>query len=83
MLAESLVNLGCFYPDTGRLHLSSHAFFARAEALPGYRSGQGELETKFVTLAGLRDMMRTMEFRHQLHWAVYAAAILHGVFDPR
>jgi ADP-ribose pyrophosphatase len=81
--AESLVNLGCFYPDTGRLQLSSHAFFARAAALPTHRAGTGELETKFVTLAGLHDMMRSMEFRHQLHWAVYAAAMLHGVFDTR
>jgi 8-oxo-dGTP pyrophosphatase MutT (NUDIX family) len=81
--AESLVNLGCFYPDTGRLQISSHAFFARASALPVQRAGRGELETKFVTLAGLHDMMRTMEFRHQLHWAVYAAAMLHGVLNTR
>ena len=81
--AETLVNLGCFYPDTGRLQVSSHAFFARAAALSAPRAGKAELETKFVTLAGLHDMMRTMEFRHQLHWAVYAAAMLHGVFDTR
>ena len=81
--AESLVNLGCFYPDTGRLQVSSHAFFARAAALPADRPGKGDLETKFVTLAGLHDMMRTMKFRHQLHWGVYAAAMVHGVFDTR
>jgi ADP-ribose pyrophosphatase len=81
--AESLVNLGCFYPDTGRLQISSHAFFARAAALPAHPAGIGELETKLVTLAGLHDMMRSMEFRHQLHWAVYAAAVLHGVLDAR
>jgi ADP-ribose pyrophosphatase len=79
--AESLVNLGCFHPDTGRLQISSHAFFARAAAVPGHRATKGELDTKFVTLAGLQDMMRTMEFRHQLHWGVYAAAMLHGVLD--
>jgi ADP-ribose pyrophosphatase len=81
--AESLVNLGCFYPDTGRLQVSSHAFFARAAPQPTGRTGMGELETKLVTLAGLQDMMRSMEFRHQLHWAVYAAALLHGVLDAR
>jgi ADP-ribose pyrophosphatase len=81
--AESLVDLGCFYPDTGRLQVSSHAFFARAAALPAHRAGKAELETKFVTIAGLHDMMRTMEFRHQLHWAVYTAAVLHGVLDTR
>lgn len=81
--AETLVNLGCFHPDTGRLQVSSHAFFARAAALSANGTGKAELEMKFVTLAGLHDMMRTMEFRHQLHWAVYAAAMLHGVLDTR
>ncbi len=81
--AETLLDLGCFYPDTGRLQVSSHAFFARAAALSANRTGKAELEMKFVTLAGLHDMMRTMEFRHQLHWAVYAAAMLHGVLDTR
>jgi ADP-ribose pyrophosphatase len=78
--ASSLVNLGCFYPDTGRLQIQSHAFLARAAA-PADRTGERELETRFVTLAELRNMMRTLEFRHQLHWAVYAAAALHGAFD--
>ena len=26
-------------------------------------------------------MMRTMEFRHQLHLAIYAAALVHDVFQ--
>jgi ADP-ribose pyrophosphatase len=82
--AESLVSLGCFYPDTGRLQLNSHAFFARAATPAAGRAKEGEeLETRFVSLAGLHDMMRNMEFRHQLHWAVYAAAMLHGVLDTR
>jgi ADP-ribose pyrophosphatase len=81
--AESLVNLGCFYPDTGRLQISSHAFFARTASVATGRAGMGELETRLVTLARLHDMMRSMEFRHQLHWAVYAAAMLHGVLDTR
>lgn len=81
--AETLVNLGSFYPDTGRLQVSSHAFFARVTALPACRAGKAELETKFVTLAELHDMMRTMAFRHQLHWGVYAAAVLKGLFDTR
>jgi len=81
--AETLVNLGCFYPDTGRLQVSSHAFFARAASPSAHRAGKAELETRFVTLTGLHDMMRNMEFRHQLHWAVYAAAMLHGVFETR
>ena len=37
------------------------------------------IETKLVTLPELRRMMQAMEFRHQLHWAIYAAAMLRGV----
>jgi ADP-ribose diphosphatase len=77
--AETLVDLGCFYPDTGRLQNASHAFFAPGAAMAADRTERGELETRFVTLAALQEMMRTMEFRHQLHWAVYAAASLRGL----
>jgi hypothetical protein len=35
-----------------------------------------------VTPAGLRAMMRRLEFRHQLHCAIYAAALVRGLnFD--
>ena len=76
---DELVNLGCFLPDTGRLHLRSHAFFARAssnQTLPVTETG---LQLKLVTLAELHGMMRSMEFQHQLHWAIYAAALVRGV----
>jgi ADP-ribose pyrophosphatase len=77
--AEELVYLGCFQPDTGRLQVQSHAFFARVshphESIPSERG----IETKLVTLPELRRMMQTMEFRHQLHLAIYAAAMVHGV----
>ena len=75
---ESTVNLGCFFADTGRLQVTSHAFFAR-----GVRSGaapaEAGLEVKFVTPAELREMIRSTEFGHQLHLAIYAAALIHGV----
>ena len=77
--AEQLVYLGCFQPDTGRLQVRSHAFFARASRPHESFAAERGIETKLVTLPELRRMMQAMEFRHQLHWAIYAAAMLHGV----
>lgn len=76
---DRLVPLGEFLPDTGRLQLGSHAFFARTKTPDGSFKGEAGLELRFVTLADLRTMMLRMEFRHQLHWAIYAAALVHGV----
>jgi ADP-ribose pyrophosphatase len=77
--AEELVYLGCFQPDTGRLQVRSHAFFARASHPPESIPSERGIETKLVTLPELRRMMQSMEFRHQLHLAIYAAAMVHGV----
>jgi ADP-ribose pyrophosphatase len=76
---DELVYLGCFIPDTGRLQLRSHAFFARASRPADSAPVEPGVETKLVTLPELHGMMRTMEFRHQLHWAIYTAALVHGV----
>jgi ADP-ribose pyrophosphatase len=77
--AEQLVYLGCFMPDTGRLQVRSHAFFARASSSVESAPLEPGIETRLVTLPELHTMMRTMEFRHQLHWAIYAAALVQGV----
>ena len=55
--------------------VSSFGFLARAATPPTNCACEGELETRFVTLAERHDMMWAMGFRYQLHWAVYAAAI--------
>jgi ADP-ribose pyrophosphatase len=76
--ADELINLGCFIPDTGRLQINSHAFFARATPLPHHPPEPG-LTTEFVTAERLRQMIRSLEFRHQIHLAIYAAALIHDV----
>jgi ADP-ribose diphosphatase len=75
---DELVNLGCFMPDTGRLQVRSHAFFARTTSARSTPVEHG-VELKLVTLPELHAMMRSMEFGHQLHWGIYAAALVHGV----
>ena len=69
--------LGSFIPDTGRLQVNSHAFFARTAAAPSVSAGEAELDVRLVSLADLRTMMRTLEFRHQLHLGVFAAAMVN------
>lgn len=75
---ESIVNLGCFAPDTGRLQIRSHAFFARAVRTGGHPTEAG-LQIDYVSPSTLRDMIRSTEFGHQLHLAIYAAALVHEV----
>jgi ADP-ribose pyrophosphatase len=75
---DELVSLGCFIPDTGRLQIHSHAFFARASHRGPVRHEQG-LTVRFVAPKELKEMIRRMEFRHQLHLAIYAAALVHDV----
>ena len=75
---DELIDLGCFIPDTGRLAINSHAFFARATPLEHHAPERG-LTIEFVTAARLREMIRSLDFRHQIHLAIYAAALVHDV----
>lgn len=76
---QELINLGCFIPDTGRLQVNSHAFFARARRPVERVEPEPGIEIRFVTVPELREMMRTLQFRHQVHLAIYASALLQGV----
>lgn len=77
MRVDEIHSLGAYFPDTGRLSVGSTAFFARGrrddEAVP-----ESGIHVRFVTLANLAGMVRSGEFRHQLHVAVIASAFLHG-----
>lgn len=77
LVVRDIVDLGCFIPDTGRLQVNSHAFFARVSAASEARSVEPGLELKFVSLPELRYMIRSATFRHQLHLGIYAAALVH------
>ena len=78
--AEQLVYFGCFHPDTGRLQVRSHAFFARASRPARIRCSRPNAarnETGYPPGAAQDDASDGV--RHQLHWAIYAAAMLRGV----
>jgi len=77
--AIELKYLGNFYPDTGRLQLHSHAFFARTTSVNRQFSPEEGMEVSYISLKDLRRMMLDGSFRHQLHWAIYASVILRGI----
>jgi ADP-ribose pyrophosphatase len=71
--------LGNFYPDTGRLQLDSHAFYARTTVADKNFIPEEGMAIQYVSPKELRQMMLAGTFRHQLHWAIYAAVLLHGI----
>jgi len=75
---DALHEIGSYHPDTGRLSLASTAFFARCSGDGGGRPIEPGLEVRFVTLETLCGMVQSGEFRHQLHVALLASALLHG-----
>jgi ADP-ribose pyrophosphatase len=65
--------LGTFHPDTGRLQIDSHAFYAIAEQAVEPSAGENGLTVKHVTHRELKQMIVSGAFRHQIHLAIYAA----------
>ena len=76
--AERLDPIGDYFPDTGRLSLLSSGYFARcAEAAP-VESPEVAIELRYVTLEELFEMVKTGEFRHQMHIALIGSALVRG-----
>ena len=71
--------LGNFYPDTGRLQIDSHAFYAKTSAVDEAFVPEKGMTVKYVTPKTLRQMILNGEFKAQLHIAILAAAGLHGI----
>jgi ADP-ribose pyrophosphatase len=67
------VYLGTFHPDTGRLQIDSHAFYAVAGHAVEPFAGESGLKVKYVTHRELKQMIVSGTFRHQIHLAIYAA----------
>ena len=71
--------LGNFYPDTGRLQIDSHAFYAKATAVDEAFVPEKGMTVKYVTPKTLRQMILAGEFKPQLHLAILAVVGLHGI----
>lgn len=75
--AEQLYEIGAYHPDTGRLSVQSTGFFAVCHRLASDQAVEPDLEVRFVSSDELFAMVRAGEFRHQLHVALIASALLH------
>jgi ADP-ribose pyrophosphatase len=76
---EDLRYLGNLLPDTGRLQIESHAFYATV-MIPAHRPRlEPGLTMRFVSNAEFKQMIVAGDFRHQLHLAVYAVVLARGL----
>lgn len=70
--AVSIVSLGEYFTDTGRLENKQHVFYVRTlQPNSNFVSEQG-MCVAYVTLEELKARIRSKEFQHQLHIAVLA-----------
>jgi 8-oxo-dGTP pyrophosphatase MutT (NUDIX family) len=74
---QHAIYLGNFLPDTGRLAVDSHVFYVRA--MPSSLACERGIEVRFVTHEELKAMIRSRDFRLQLHLAVYASVLVSGL----
>jgi ADP-ribose pyrophosphatase len=81
--AESIVNLGTHYVDTGRYENRVHTFYVLASNPDPAFTPEPGLSVEFITPEELRDYMRSGKFNHQLHMGVLAAAAIAGYWTFR
>lgn len=79
LCVRELIYLGDFYPDTGRLQVDSHAFFAKVSNPTESATPEIGLVVRYVTVPELNKMIVSGVFKAQLHLGVYFAAILRGI----
>lgn len=75
---DELSEIGDYLPDTGRISLASTAYFARCKSDAPERRPEAGIELRLVDVPALFDMIRSGEFRHQLHIAVVGSALVRG-----
>ena len=73
--AKKWSSLGVFFPDTGRLAMASYGFLAECRWQGPSRRRHGNFEVKKVSWYQLQAMIRSGEFRHQLHLGLLGAWI--------
>lgn len=76
--AETIMCLGTYYADTGRLENKIHAFYVRtSDPDPAFVAEPG-VAVEFVEPENLRQYILTGRFRHRLHLALLAVGPLMG-----
>jgi ADP-ribose pyrophosphatase len=78
--AIEVTYLGSHHPDTGRLMVESHSFYIRCGAANHqFHPSEERMQVRYVSHSELRRMIVEGEFRHQLHIALYGAAMAYGI----
>lgn len=77
--AESIIYLGSYYADTGRLENRLHAFFVSAsDPDPTFVSEPG-ISVEFVNAQTLREYILSGKLQHVVHLGVLTAAYIAGI----
>lgn len=72
--AIKVQSLGTYFPDTGRMLNIQYAYFVEVSETPAKPVTEAGVELEYYTFAELQDMIRSGEFRHQLHISVLLLA---------
>lgn len=81
--ADELREIGDYHPDTGRLSMDSKGYFATCRRdVPDWAPEDG-VDVREVGVDDLIDMVRSGEFKHQLHVALIASALFRGHLTVR
>lgn len=81
--AEELSEIGDYHADTGRLSMGSKGYFATCRQDVPDRAPEDGIDVRQVGVNELVDMVRSGEFKHQLHVALIASALLRGHLTVR
>lgn len=75
--ARSVVPLGAYYTDTGRLENRQHVFYVEASDPDRNFVPESGIVLEFVTQDKLRELIMSGHFQHQLHLAALLLFELH------
>lgn len=78
---ESIIHLGSYYADTGRLENRIHTFFVQASDPDPKFTPEPGLCLDFVNTKTLRKYILSGKFNHQLHLGVFTLAFLRGIIS--
>jgi ADP-ribose pyrophosphatase len=76
--ASALEEIGDYQPDTGRISHASKGYFASCRDESPDRDPESGIEVRLVDVPRLFEMVRSGEFRHQLHIALIGSALVRG-----
>jgi ADP-ribose pyrophosphatase len=79
---ESIFQIGEYFPDTGRSSFRSFGFYATCSNNPVNTPEDG-IEVRYVSLNELLLMIKSGEFKHQLHIALIMSALLNNYLDSQ